>query len=54
MHRLGIGRAHARTPVIILTTTETVTVTDRATGEILSEHNINPDKKYWPKNNPQS
>jgi hypothetical protein len=54
MHRLGIGRAHARTPVLILTTTETVTVTDRATGEILSEHDINPDKKYWPKNNPQS
>jgi len=49
MHRLGIGRAHARTAVIILTNADTVTVTDRATGEILSEHLINPDKKYWPK-----
>jgi hypothetical protein len=49
MHRLGIGRAHTRTPVIILTNADTITVTDRAIGEILSEHFINPDKKYWPK-----
>jgi transposase InsO family protein len=49
MHRLGIGRAHARQRVIILTTAESVTVTHRTTGEILSEHSINPEKRYWPK-----
>ena len=49
MHRLGIGRAHAKTRVLILATADTETVTDRATGEVLSEHTINPEKRYWPK-----
>jgi hypothetical protein len=48
MHGLGIGRAHATTRVLILATADTVTVTDRATGEVLSEHTINPEKRYWP------
>lgn len=49
MHRLGIGRKHAKVAVIILTDDQTVTVTDRKTGEILSEHTINPSHRYWPK-----
>lgn len=49
MHRLGIGRTHARQRVIILTTEDTITVTHRTTGEVLSEHTINPEKRYWPK-----
>jgi hypothetical protein len=49
MHRLGIGRSHAKTRVLILSRADTVTVTDRATGEVLSEHTINPEKRYWPK-----
>jgi hypothetical protein len=49
MHRLDIGRAHAKTRVLILATTDTVTVADRATGEVLSEHTINPEKRYGPK-----
>ena len=49
MHRLGIGRTHARQRVIIITTEDTITVTHRTTGEVLSEHTINPEKRYWPK-----
>jgi transposase InsO family protein len=49
MHRLGIGRGHAGTHVILLVDTETVTITATKTGEVLSTHNIEPTRTYWPK-----
>lgn len=54
-HKLGLGRANARTAVLLLVDEEFVTVTAKLTGEILSKHRIDPDRKYWPKiTNPQS
>jgi transposase InsO family protein len=47
MHHLGIGVTHRGTPVLILIDATTVTITHRVTGEILSEHDIQPAKNYW-------
>lgn len=47
MHHLGVNKAHAKKPVLILIDRNTVTVTDHHTGEILSEHRIEPEKSYW-------
>ena len=50
MHHLGIGTAQRGQPVLILIDATTVTVTHRSTGEILSEHTIDPNKTYWRNN----
>ena len=47
MHHLGIGKAHARKRVLAIADDTHVTVTDLATGEVLSRHHIQPDKTYW-------
>jgi transposase InsO family protein len=47
MHHLAIGAAHARKRVLALADDHQVTVTDLATGEVLSTHLIQPDKNYW-------
>ena len=47
MHHLGIGTAHARTRVLALADAHRITVIDLETGEVLSTHQINPDKTYW-------
>ena len=49
MHKLGIGRKHAGTKILILVENENVTITARMTGEILGEYLVQPDKKYWSK-----
>ena len=47
MHHLGTGAQHRGTPVIILIDETTVTVTNKHTGEVLSQHTITPAKTYW-------
>ena len=47
LHHLGIGRAHAGTPVLILVTTTTVTVISKAGHHVLSSHHIDADNNYW-------
>lgn len=47
MHHLGIGRRHRGTRVLALIDKDTVTVTALETGEILSEHLIDPARGYW-------
>lgn len=47
MHHLNVGYAHRGTPVLILIDTTTATITHRTTGEILSQHLIDPNRKYW-------
>ncbi|WP_223690717.1 IS481 family transposase [Leifsonia poae] len=47
LHHLGIGHEHAGNPVLILVDHTSATVTHLDTGEILSTHHIEPDKKYW-------
>ena len=47
LHHLGIGHNHAGTAVLILVDETSATVTHLTTGEILSIHTIEPDRKYW-------
>ena len=47
LRHLGIGRAHAGTPVLILVTTTTVSVISKAGHQVLSSHHIDADKNYW-------
>jgi hypothetical protein len=47
LHHLGIGRAHAATPVLILVTTTTITVVSKNRHRVLSSHHIDPDRNYW-------
>lgn len=48
LHHLGIGRAHASTPVLILVTTDTVTVISKTGHHVIASHHIDPDHNYWP------
>jgi len=49
MHHLGVGEAHARKAVTILVDEMEVMVIDQGSGEIISKHTIDPEKKYWAK-----
>ena len=48
LHHIGVGRTHARTRVILLTHDLHVRVVDAATGELLRELIINPNRDYQP------
>ncbi|MFL0181527.1 IS481 family transposase [Mycobacterium sp. SMC-15] len=48
LHHLGIGRAHASTPVLILVTATTVTVISKTGHHVIASHHIDPDHNYWP------
>jgi transposase InsO family protein len=48
LHHIGVGRAHARTHVILLIHDLHVRIVAAATGELLRELTINPDKDYQP------
>jgi hypothetical protein len=47
MHHLGVGAVHKGQAVTILIDADTVTVIHRETGQVLSEHLIDPDRSYW-------
>ena len=47
MHHLGIGYAHRGKRVLAIADHTTVTAIELTTGEILSTHQIDPDKTYW-------
>jgi transposase InsO family protein len=47
MHHLGIGRRHTGKRVLAITDETTATVIHLDTGEILSEHHIDPTRGYW-------
>lgn len=47
MHHLGIGYHHRGKPVLALIDETTVTVVHPNTGEIFSEHVIDPARSYW-------
>lgn len=48
MHHLGARIINARKRVLMLVDDTTVTITELGTGEVLSQHLIQPDKSYWP------
>jgi transposase InsO family protein len=47
MHHLGTGRANTRKRVLAIADDHQVIVTDLETGEVLSQHLIDPNKSYW-------
>ncbi|OBA91324.1 transposase [Mycobacteriaceae bacterium 1482268.1] len=47
LHHLGIGRDHAGTPVLILVTTQTVTVISKTSHQLIASHTIDPNRNYW-------
>ena len=47
LHHLKIGAAFARRRVLAIVDEQEVTVVDLDTGEILSTHLIEPDRRYW-------
>ena len=47
MHHLGIGRRHTGKRILAITDETTATVIHLDTGEILSEHTIDPTRGYW-------
>jgi transposase InsO family protein len=48
LHHLGIGRCHAATPVLILVTTQNVTVISKTGYRLIASHTIDPNRNYWP------
>lgn len=49
LRHIGIGRTHARTHVIMLVHDLDVRVVNAATGELIRELTINPDRDYQPR-----
>ena len=47
MHHLGIGKPHRGKRVLVLIDETSATVIHLETGEILSEHHIEPTRHYW-------
>jgi len=47
MHHLGIGKHNAKKRILAIADDTSVTIIEFETGEILSTHQINPDKSYW-------
>jgi transposase InsO family protein len=52
LHHIGVGRTHARTPVILLVQDLHVRVINTATGELLRDLTIDPRRDYQPTGTP--
>jgi transposase InsO family protein len=53
LHHIGIGRTHARTPVILLVHDLHVRVINAATGELLRDLIVDPTRDYQPSGAPK-
>jgi transposase InsO family protein len=53
LHHIGIGRTHARTHVILLVQDLQITIINAATGEVLRELTLDPDRDYQPTGAPK-
>jgi transposase InsO family protein len=49
LRHLGVGKAHAGTPVLLLIHDRDITTSNANTGEIIAEHTIDPTRNYQPK-----
>ena len=54
LHHIGIGRTHARTPVLLLVQDLHIRVINAATGELLRELTLDPTRDYQPTGKPRS
>jgi len=53
LHHIGIGRIHARTCVILLVQDLQIRVVNAATGELLRELILDPNRDYQPTGAPK-
>ena len=53
LHHIGIGRTHARTPVLLLVQDLHIRVINAATGELLRELTLDPTRDYQPTGKPR-
>jgi Integrase core domain len=53
LHHIGTGRAHTGTEVLILTQDLHIRIIAKATGELLRELTLNPDRDYQPTGKPR-
>jgi len=49
LHHIGIGRAHAHTPVVLLINDLDIRVIDTTTGELLRHLTLDPTRNYQPR-----
>jgi hypothetical protein len=54
LYHIGIGRAHARTPVTVLVQDRHIRIIHTATGELIRELILDPTKPYQPSTRPAS
>jgi hypothetical protein len=54
LHHIGIGRAHARTHVILLIVDRDIRIINADTGELLRELVLDPTRDYQPRNPPRT
>ena len=52
LHHIGIGAAHARTPVLLLIHDLHIRVINAATGELLRDLTLDPSRNYQPTGRP--
>jgi transposase InsO family protein len=52
LHHIGVGRQHAGTEVLILTQDLHIRIISKATGELLRELTLDPDRDYQPTGKP--
>ncbi|MGI9005617.1 MAG: hypothetical protein ACR2FU_05360 [Streptosporangiaceae bacterium] len=52
LHHIGIGRTHARTPVLLLIQDLRIRVIHAVTGELLRELDLDPSRDYQPTGRP--
>jgi hypothetical protein len=52
LYHIGIGRTHARTHIILLVQDLHIRVVNAATGELLRDLTLNPDRNYQPTGRP--
>jgi len=53
LYHLGIGRTHARTRVLLLIQDLHIRIINAATGELLRELVLNPERSYQPTGKPR-
>ena len=53
LHHIGVGRTHAGTHVLLLVQDLDVRIVDAATGELLRELTIDPNRDYQPTGRPR-
>ncbi|MGK2957751.1 MAG: IS481 family transposase [Acidimicrobiales bacterium] len=52
LHHIGVGRTHNRTPVVMLIRDLEIRIINAATGEIIRDLTLNPDRDYQPSGQP--